>query len=801
MVPAARGATDRRVVGNLPQELTSFVGRRRELSDARKLFETSRLLTLTGVGGVGKTRLAIRLATSVQRTFRDGVWLVELGEQTDPELLEDFVAVTLGVRPATSSDPLHALIDYCADRKLLFVLDNCEHLIDVVARFAGTILRWCAGVKILTTSRESLGVGGEVTMRVPPLTTPELRDSSAFEGLVQYESVSLFAERAASVVPGFVLTEENQGAVVRICQDLDGLPLPIELAAARLRGMSAEQIMNRLSDRYRLLTSGGRGVPSRQQTLRLSIDWSYDLCSPQEQQLWGRLTVFSGGFELDAAEGVCGQDMNSTDLLDLLTGLVEKSILIRDDADGQARYRLLDLLREYGREKMEITGDYDELRRQHRDWFERLVVRAESEWISDRQAAWIARLSREQHNVKDALEFSMSSVREAQSAIRMVSALYRFWLACGLMVQARHWTERALNASGGVFDVQGLDVLCVHAVTHAMQGDLEGACVLVEKSRRLAEIIGDAHSRALAEWVDGYVDTFNGDFDTASTKLESALRLFRSEGNLLLLVIGLDTLGIAYLLSGELEPSVRCNEEVLAITESRNEVMYQAYALGSLGLVGWLRHDLESSAQYFLRSLRIMDAPMNSAWCIEPLAWIAAAQHDWKHAAVMLGAAAMYWQKMGDRLAGLPSFFHFHDASVELSLKALGSNAFDRAYYQGFAMSEREAVGYVLGQQRLAPAESSTGSAHLTRREQQVAELVAQGLTNRSIAEQLFISLRTVQGHVEHMLTKLGFTSRTQIAAWVVSSAQELDQRVSGHEQRWALLRGPIPGVTLNQFE
>ena len=252
MASAVRSEADQRVVGNLPLELTSFVGRRRELADARRLFETSRLLTLTGIGGVGKTRLAIRLAGALQRVFRDGAWLVELGEQTDSDLLEDHVAVTLGVRSVSSADPLQALIDYCADRSLLLVLDNCEHLVDAVAVFVGAILRRCAGVKILATSRESLGLGGEVTMRVPSLTTPQ-QQPPEFEGIAQYESVSLFTERAASVVPGFTLTEENKRAVAHICHDLDGLPLPIELAAARLRGMSAEQIMNRLSDRYRLL--------------------------------------------------------------------------------------------------------------------------------------------------------------------------------------------------------------------------------------------------------------------------------------------------------------------------------------------------------------------------------------------------------------------------------------------------------------------------------------------------------------------------------------------------------------------
>ena len=776
MASVVRAEADQRVVGNLPLELTSFVGRRRELAEARRLFESSRLLTLTGIGGVGKTRLAIRLASALQRVFRDGAWLVELGDQTDPELLEDHVAVILGVRPVSSSDPLHTVTDYCADRSLLLVLDNCEHLVDAVASFVGAILRRCAGVKILATSRESLGIGGEVTMRVPSLTTPQ-QQPREFEGLAQYESVSLFTERAASVVPGFTLTEENKRAVAHICHDLDGLPLPIELAAARLRGMSAEQIMDRLSDRYRLLTSGGRGVPSRQQTLRLSIDWSYDLCSPPEQQLWGRRTVFSGGFELDAAEGVCGQDSSSTEVLDLVTALVEKSILIREEVDGTVRYHLLDLLREYGREKAEISSDFVELRRLHRDWFEALVVRAEAEWISDRQAAWIARLGREQRNVNDALEFSISTAGEARSATRMVGALYRFWLASGLLVQARYWTDRALNTADRELDPFRVDVLAIDAVNHAMQGELERAEELVDESWRLANALADVRSRGLAAWGDGYVDTFGGNFDTATAKLESALTLFRLDENLLHVVIGLDTLGIAYFLSGALDRSVECNEETLAITVPAHEVMFQAFALGTLGIVGWLRGELEGARDYLTRSLRILDAPMNSAWCIEPLAWIAAAQRDWKHAAVLLGAASMYWQKLGGRLAGLPGLSTHHDSAADAARKVMGDDAFDTSFRNGFAMSEGEAVAYALDKRSSATTASSTEGPHLTRREQQVAELVAQGLTNRAIAEHLVISLRTAQGHVEHVLTKLGFTSRAQIAAWFVSTAQETDSR------------------------
>ncbi|UJC80296.1 LuxR family transcriptional regulator [Rhodococcus erythropolis] len=785
MASAVRAEADHRIVGNLPLELTSFVGRRRELADARRLFESSRLLTLTGVGGVGKTRLAIRLAGALQRVFSGGTWLVELGELSDPDLLEDHVALTLGVRPVSSSDSLHAVIDYCADRSLLLVLDNCEHLVDSVARLCGAILRRCAGVKILATSRESLGMGGEVTMRVPSLTTPALRGPNGSTGLAQYESVLLFTERAAAVVPGFALTEENRHTVARICQDLDGLPLPIELAAARLRGMSAEQIMNRLSDRYRLLTNGGRDVPSRQQTLRLSIDWSYDLCSLPEQRLWGRLSVFSGGFDLDAAEGVCGQDSSSTETLDLVTGLVEKSILIREEIDGSVRYHLLDLLREYGREKLDSTGEQLDLPRRHRDWFEGLVIRAESDWISSGQASWAARLGREQHNLYDALEYSISTVGEARSATRMFAAWYRFLLSDGLIGQLRYWADRTLNAADSEPDMFRVDVLCVDAAAHAMQGDLVRARELIDEGRRLAEALGDVRSRALTEWAGGYVDTCAGELDNATAKLESAVTLFRLDENLQYVVISLDTLGLAYILTGALERSAECFDECLEITEPLREVTYQAHALGFLGLIAWLRGDFARTSEYLTRSLRIDSSSMNAAWCIEPLAWTAVAQRDWKHGAVLLGAAAMYWQKIGQPLTGFSRLSSYRENAMDSSRKALGDSAFDREFHRGIVMTEGEAVAYALDERRSASASLSTEAIRLTRREQQVAELVAQGLTNRAIAEHLVISPRTAQGHVENVLTKLGFTSRAQIAAWVVSTAQEDDsQQIKASEGR-----------------
>ncbi|RZL73210.1 MAG: protein kinase, partial [Rhodococcus sp. (in: high G+C Gram-positive bacteria)] len=302
--PAVRGAK-----GNLPVELTSFVGRRSELTDTKAMMAVSHLVTLTGIGGVGKTRLALRVAENMRRDFGDGVWLVELAELSDGSLLTDVVAAALGLRDY-SATPLHeVLLEFLVPRELLLVLDNCEQVVDAAAGLAETLLRVCSGVRILATSREPLGIGGESVLRVPPLAVPDPARQSSLQGLPSYDAVTLFVDRAATAVPGFALTEDNETAVARICHRLDGLPLLIELAAARLRAMSPEQILQRLTDRYALLTRGSRVAPSRQQTLRLCVDWSYELCTPVEQRMWSRLSIFAGSFELDAAEQICGSGL------------------------------------------------------------------------------------------------------------------------------------------------------------------------------------------------------------------------------------------------------------------------------------------------------------------------------------------------------------------------------------------------------------------------------------------------------------------------------------------------------------
>jgi predicted ATPase len=364
---AQQPALARRARGSLPLELTSFIGRGAELGDVRKALQTSRLVTLTGVGGVGKTRLARRAAAEVQQDVPDGVRLVELGELRDGSLLVDVVAAGLGLRDESARPLRDVLVDFLRARRLLLVLDNCEQLINEVARLVEELLTHCPDLRILATSRERLGVYSECVVPLAPLAYPDAENPPKLDSLARFDAVALFSERAAAAVHGFCLTEENKATVASIVRRLEGVPLAIELAAARLCVMSLEQLCERLADRYKLLTRGSRGAPKRQQTLSWSVGWSYELCSPAEQRLWARLSVFAGIFELDEAKQVCGADMAEYEFLDLVTALVDKSILIRTESHNVVRFRLLETLREYGRQQIEQSAEYRELRRRHAD--------------------------------------------------------------------------------------------------------------------------------------------------------------------------------------------------------------------------------------------------------------------------------------------------------------------------------------------------------------------------------------------------------------------------------------------------
>lgn len=763
-------------VGNLPLELNSFVGRRREVTEARRLLSVSRLVTLTGIGGVGKTRLALRVAADARRSFDDGVWLITLGELQDPALVADTVAAGLGLREQSALRAFQLLTDFLTDRQLLLVLDNCEHVVDAVAALAEELLTTCPDLRILATSREALDIGGEATLRVPPLACPDPGKPSSLLGLPGYDAVALFTDRACTAVPGFGLTETNRIAVAGICHRLDGLPLPIELAAARLRAMSAAQILQRLTDRYTLLTGGSRGAPTRQQTLRLCVDWSYELCTAPEREMWARLAVFAGSFELDAAEAICGGELAPDVLLDVVASLVDKSILIREERGTVVRYRLLETLRDYGWEKLREIGADKAFQGRHRDWYERLALRAEAEWISPRQLEWMSRLEREQPNLREALEFCLTEPVDADAGLTIAGALYPFWRCRGLLSEGRHWLDRTLAHPIGLPSALRVKALYGGSMLAAVQGDLDTATVLTEEGRVLAEQLSDPASRALTSDAAGYLALFRGDFPRAIVCFDAALDGYRSETDVLWQVWSLLGLTLASQLLGDPMRADACHEKLLSITESHGESVYRGWSLWAAGLAKWHRGDPNSAATLLADALllaRKVDDRISSGWCMETLAWIATGEHRAERAAVLMGAAESLSRDMGRPMAIFPSLQADHEQSERQTRRALTGRTYDAAFRTGKSLSFEGAVAYALDERAEAPEQPFVSAATtLTRRERQVADLVTQGLTNKAIADRLVISQRTAQGHVEHVLAKLGFTSRTQIAAWVVEHAQ-----------------------------
>ncbi|WP_137872837.1 protein kinase [Rhodococcus sp. Q] len=756
--------------GNLPAELTSFVNRRNELAESKELMSSSRLVTLTGIGGVGKTRLALRIASSTQRAFADGAWLVELGDLHDGSLLVSLVASALGLK-SFSIQPLQTVLaEFLESRQTLLVLDNCEQVIDAVADLTGTLLQQCPDLRILATSRESLGISGEKTLRVPPMTAPEPDRSLDLGGLPSYDAVTLFTERAVAALPGFELTEDNMAAVAGICHRLEGLPLPIELAAGRLQALSPEQILQRLTDRYTLLSRGKRAAPSRQQTLRLCIDWSHDLCTPEEQKLWARLSVFAGSFELTAVEHVCGADLTPDALLDLIASLVEKSILLREESATAGRYRLLETLREYGLEKLEESGEVARMRRRHRDWYERLALQAEADWIGPRQLDWIARLKLDQQNIREALDASIAEPDDVAVGLRITAALYAFWLATGQLNEGARWTERML-VEGVPRGADWVRAVSLGGVLNGFQGDVETGAERVEWARAAAADTGDPDADATVLYAAGNLALMSNDLPTAAAHFDASLETCPPE-DLLLRVVTLTGVEVAHGLLGHAAKAADCLEQVLAITEPRGELVFRAWALRTLGLTVWSTEPARAVAliEQAVQLFRSVDDSFGSAPCIECLAWIAADGDDFPRAAVLLGSAQAMRRTGGVPNIALPTLREFHDECEQRTRRALGPKSFDANYRKGASASFGEAVAYVLAEtaEPARPAAKDKTKPTLTRREQQVADLVAEGLTNSAIAARLVISQRTAEGHVEHILAKLGFTSRTQIAAWVV---------------------------------
>jgi predicted ATPase/DNA-binding CsgD family transcriptional regulator len=784
-----------RKVGNLPSELSSFIGRRRELGEVKRLLAGSRLVTLTGVGGTGKTRLALRVSAELLRAFPDGAWFVDLTRLHtagllapnvhDVDVLAFLVGATLGLSEQ-GGEPLRGLAAQLADRRVLLVLDNCEHLIPAAAILADALLRRCPELRILATGREPLSIAGETVFSVPPLSTPGPEPAPGLADLARCEAVALFVTRAGAVDNGFALTQDNRVAVAELCHRLDGLPLAIELAAARIGVLSAQQILDRLSERFALLSRGSRAAPPRQQTLRGCVDWSFDLCAKPERVLWARLSVFAGGFELDAVEGVCADEcLPGTDLLDLVADLVAKSILIRDDVpDGRAataRYRMLETLRDYGRERL-IEADEDApLRRRHRDWHRQLVARAGVEWLSHRQAYWTARLGREHPNLRAAVEYCLAEPGEAEEAVRMVVTLpLLYWWSGGLFTEGRRWLDLALARATAPTTLRALALLFDGRMAIS-QDQPEIGMRLLEEGEILARRLDAPVELAFAAYVRATAAILRGDLSATIGALESMPDILSTvrqpESGLAgeLRLARLNTLGTAAALAGDHGRAEACFTEVMRISERLGEHRYRFYALWAKALSEWQQGQVRDAGTTLEACLRLAQRhgqvdSYGTTRCVEVAAWVAAGQQKYDRAATLLGAADALWTDAGTPVTSYGHLIGHHDTCERQSRAGLGDAAFADAFARGRTLSYDDAIAYALHRQRTPAASRPAGApAPLTRREQQIAGLIAEGFSDKDIAASLVISRRTAESHVQHILAKLGYTSRAQVAAWMAA--------------------------------
>lgn len=768
--PAARART-----ANLPVEPTSFVGRRHELLEVKRLLATTRLLTLTGSGGVGKTRLALAAAGEVARGFPDGVWFAPLAPIDDPLLVPQAIFAALGVQDRSSDWSLVTLTELLADRRLLLVIDNCEHLLDSSAILVGTLLRSCPKLRILTTSRQALGVVGEVRMAVPPMSLPEDGGAASAESLAGSEAVRLLGERAAAVLPGFAVNAENAEAVLRLCRNLDGIPLALELAAVRLGALSLDQLNEGLTSSLSILGDGNRGAEARQRTLEATIAWSHGLLDVAEQALWARLSVFAGGFDAPAATAVCADDeVPAERMVELLGGLVEKSIVQRDLRSGNApRYRLLETIRRFGKKRLREAGEEVALPERHLAWITGLARSLGA--FDDRQVELFERMDQERDNLWAALEFCLQDPIWAPLGADLAEHLLPYWTCRGQFGDLRRilTSLAVLTAEDSPARAHYLRAAAVLANS---QNDVEARESLARESLRAARASGDSLAIATSlAWL-AIPLAITGNVTEGIEAAETALSLGQTHASRPIQLVATAVLCNILQMTGPAERAIELGEKGVAVSEAHGELWARSYILIATAQVHWRQGDrqlAETQARSSAAFKHALDDRSGLQLVLETLAWMSGEGGAHERAATLLGAAEGL-----RRVSGLDfqeAQRAQHEGLIDLVLAALGQATYDAMYRRGLAMTIVDTVSYAVDDRLPASAGKATETAgsgiRLTKRELEIAHLIAQEMTSREIATSLFISERTVEAHVTNMLNKLGLNSRVELVRWLASVA------------------------------
>ncbi|MER5889053.1 AAA family ATPase [Streptomyces sp. NPDC001941] len=684
---------------NLPAEFNRFVGRSGELAELRRLLDRSRLVTVVGAGGVGKSRLVLRGAAAARHRYADGAALAELALLRDPELLDHEVAGALGLTDHTSRSPRDVLAEHLAERRLLLVLDGFEHLVEPCAALVRDLLRRCPGLTVLAAGRRTLRLDGEAVQRLDPMA--------------QEDAVRLFADRAAGT-PGF--RTADPGSVAELCRRLDGIPLALELAAGRLPALSVEQVLHRLDDRFRLLSGGRRGALPRHQTMRTAVGWSHELCAPRERLLWARLSVFPGPFDLDAAEYVCaGAGLPADEVLEVLEELLAQSVVAREDTSAGVRFRMLDTLRAYGAEWLEAMGDTARMRRRHRDWYMGLATWCELDWFSARQPEVAATTESALPHLRAAIELCLEDPHETHLAQHLAGTLWFYWVGCGRLAEGRHWLDRAVaqESAEPAHDEARLKALWVLGYVAVLQGDGTGAVGALHECREGAARTGNPVAAAYSTHRLGCLALLSDDMPRAEELLRRALGQYAELGELNSNVLmGRVELAMALAFQGDLAAAVEVCEEVRAVCAERGELWTRAYALYVLAYAAWTRGEHGRARELLAECIAIDHAfhdLVGLVLAVELLALVTACEGDPAEAAVLQGAAAPVWESVGVQLFGSGYFGAPRAVCERTAGEALGAEGYARCRAKGAELGLDALVERALARREEPPVARGAG--------------------------------------------------------------------------------------------